>query len=162
MDGYGALRVLLPGAAHDLEEMLLVRVDALVLEEAEEVQNAPVGLPARDESDPLLHAEKRARPEAVVDALELLDHDAAGAHVQVPDLGGALVPVGKPDGLARALQRRPGVRGLVGRDVRRLGGGDGVALGSRVEAPAVAYDQDHGSHGGFLSCGAAADAAEHR
>ena len=105
--------ILLAGAAHDLEEVLLVRVHALVLQQPEQVQAAAVVLPAHCTSRS--HArrlEQVAGAQPVVDALELLHHDAAGAHVQMADLAGALVAVGQPHGFAGAVQDGPGIRVL--------------------------------------------------
>jgi len=141
-----ALGPRLAGAAHDLEEVFLMGVHALVLQQAEQMEAAPAGLPGIHEADPFRRLEELARGEAVVDALELLDDDAAGAHVEVPDLAGALVAGGQADGLAAGVEDRPGILRLVGRDVRRPGGRDRVALRLLVDAPSVADDQSHWSH----------------
>ena len=109
-------RVLRARAAHDLEEVLLVRVHALVLQQAQQVQ--PARALACQSATSRFHCgdlEQRARAQPVVDALQLLDHDAAGAHVEVPHLARPLVAVGQPHGLAGAVQERPGVLCLVAR-----------------------------------------------
>ena len=102
MDDDLARRVLAPGAAHDLEEMLLVGVDALVLEQAEQVEASARALPVGDQALPLGGLEQLPAAEAVVDALEFLDDHAAGAHVQMADLARSLVAFRQADGFAAA------------------------------------------------------------
>ena len=104
MDDDAALRELGARAPHELEEVFLVGVNALVLQKAEEVELRVVLLPVRDEVLPLRALEELARGESVVDALQLLHDDAPGAHVEVADFGGALVAVGEAYGLAAAVQ----------------------------------------------------------
>ena len=141
------LRELGAGPAHELEEVLLVGVHALVLEEAEEVELRVVLLPLRDQVLPLRALEEVARGEPVVDALELLHDDPSRAHVEVPDLGRTLVAVGKADRLAAAVEEAVGIACADLVDDRRLGVVDGIAVVARIDAPAVADDENYRSHG---------------
>ncbi len=61
-------------------------VDALVLEESEEMELAVVLLPIGNDLRPLLALEQIARGKAIVDALQFLDDDTASAHVEMADL----------------------------------------------------------------------------
>ena len=89
------------------------------------------------------HRIRRHRPigRRGVDPRQVLHHDAAGAEVQMPDLGVAHLPVGKPHG-------QPG-RGQGGRRIPlpervehgRRGQRDCVARAVRREPPAVEHDQ---------------------
>ena len=147
MDHDAALGELLAGAAHDLEEVLLVGVDALVLQQAHEVELGVVGLPVGDERLPLRALEELAALEAIVDALELLLHDAARAHVQVAHLGRALVAIGQAHFLARALNAAPRITRAQTVDDGGLGIEDGVAGETGIHPPAVADDQANRAFG---------------
>ena len=135
-----------PRALHQLEKMLLVGVDALVLEKAEEVELGVVRLPLRNEALPLRALEELAGGESVVDALELLHHDAARAHVEVAHLGAALVAVGQAHGLAAAVEQAVRVARPYLVDHRRLGSEHGIPLASRVHSPSIADYQNYWSH----------------
>ena len=69
------------------------------------------------------------------------DDDAAGAEVGVADLGVAHLTGGQPHRFAGGRDGRPGVSGHEAIPVRLVGRGDRVALGIRVDAPAVQDDQ---------------------
>ena len=136
---------------HELEEVLLVGMDALVLKEPEEMELRVVGLPPGDEVLPLRALEELAGREAVVDALQLLDDDAAGAHVEVADLGAALIAVRQADGLAAAVEQAVGIARPDLVDHRGLGAIHGIAVGAGVHTPAVANDEYYWSHLFILS-----------
>ena len=139
-------RKFLARALHQLEEMLLMRMHAFVLQEAEEVECGVVGLPVRNQLLPLQALEEFAGGEAVVDALELLHNDTSRAHVEVAHLGAALIAVGQADGLAAAVQETVRIARADLVDGRRLRRKYAVAVGSGVHTPAVANDQYDGSH----------------
>ena len=139
-------RELAARALHQLEEVFLVGVDALVLQEAEEVEGRVVLLPVRDEVRPLRIVEEAARREAVVDALELLDDDATGAHVEVADFGGTLIPVRQADSLAAAIEQAVRITRAKAIDDRRLGEIGRIALGALVHTPTVTDNQNYRSH----------------
>ena len=141
MDDDAALGELLAGAAHDLEEMLLVGVDALILQQAHQMKLGLVRLPIGDQRLPLRALEQLPALQAVVDALELLLHDAARAHVQVAHLGRALVTIGQTHLLARALNAAPRVTRAQTVDHGGLGAEDGVAGETGIHPPTVADDQ---------------------
>ena len=67
----------------------------------------PVGDGAVDRLGEHGVVEQRAVLDRQVDARELLVDDAAGADVEVPDLGVAHLPLGQPDGEPGARERRP-------------------------------------------------------
>ena len=146
MDDDAALRELGARAPHELEEVFLVGVNALVLQKAEEVELRVVLLPVCDEVLPLRALEELTRGESVVDALQLLHDDAPGAHVEVADFGGALVAVGEAHGLAAAVQEAVRIARPDLVDDGRLRRHHRVPVGTRVHAPAVADDQDNRSH----------------
>ena len=118
----------------------------LVLQEAEEVQQAAVLLPVRDEVLPLRALEKLAAGKSVVDALQLLHDDAARAHVQVAHLARALVAVGQAHGLAAAVQQAVRIARPYLVDDGRLRRRHGIAVVADVHAPPVANDQYNWSH----------------
>ena len=137
---------LLARTLHQLEEMLLVGVNSLVLEKAEEMELRVVLLPVRDEVLPLRALEELARGKPVVDALQLLDDDTPSAHVEVTDLGRPLVAVGKPDRLAAAVEKAVRVARPDLVDDRRLCAINRIAVGAGVDSPAVADDENYWSH----------------
>ena len=138
--------IFLARALHELVEVLLVRVHALVLQQAEEVQQAAVLLPVRDEVLPLRALEELAAGKAVVDALQLLHDDAARAHVQVAHLARALVSVGQADCLAAAVKQAMWIARADLVYDWRLRRRHGIAVVACVHAPAVADDQCNWSH----------------
>ncbi len=101
-------------------------VDALVLEQAQQVQAAAVGLPVIDEALPQVPGPDAAVRQPVVQAFQLLDDDAAGPHVQVADFAGALVAVGQAHGFAGGVQQGPGIFLFVPVDVGGAGRQNGV------------------------------------
>ena len=134
------LRKLLARLAHELEEMLLMRMHAFVLKKPEEMKRGIVRLPVRDECGPFRALEKLAGRKAVIDALQLLNDDASRAHVEVPHLRRALVAVRKADGLAAAIQKAMRILGADAVDVRGFGGCGGVSVLAVVHAPAITDD----------------------
>ena len=84
-----------------------------------------------------------------IDAADVLIDDAAGAEVEMADLGIAHLAAGQPDLGAAGLQQRLRARRHEPVVDRRRGLGDGVVLGFRAVAPAVQYAQHHwpGLHG---------------
>ena len=95
---------------------------------------------------PLRALEEFAGGESVIDSLELLDDDAAGAHIQVAHLGAALVAVRQADGLAAAVEKAVGVASPNLVDNRGLRAIYGIAVGAGIHAPAVADDECNWSH----------------
>ena len=126
--------------------MLLVGVNALVLEKAEEVELRVVLLPLRNHVLPLRALEEVAGRKAVVDALELLDYDPARAHVEMADFGRALVAVGKAHRLAAAVEEAVRIASADLVNDGRLRPVHGIAVLTRVDAPAVADDENNRSH----------------
>ena len=137
---------LLTGAAHQLEKVFLMGVNALVLQKPEEVELRVVLLPVLDEVRPLRGLEEFARRKAVVNALQFLNDDASCPHVEVADFGTALIAVGQPDRLAAAVQQTVRITGANLVDDGRLRTVNGVAVLTGVDAPAVANNQNYGSH----------------
>lgn len=77
----------------------------------------------------------RAILDGVVDAGELLEHDAAGTNVEVADLGVAHLAVGQADVLARGAEGGMRILGVQTVDERRAGSAHGVvgSLGRKAE-----------------------------
>ena len=137
-------------ALHQLEEVLLMGVDALVLEESEEMELRVVLLPVGDEVRPLLALEELAGRESVVDALQLLDDDPARAHVEVADFGRALIAVRQPNRLAAAVEKAVRIPRPNLVDDGRLRPVHRVPLLALVHTPAITNDQNYRSHLSFL------------
>ena len=138
-------------ALHQLEEVLLVGVGALVLQEPKEVELRVVLLPVRDEVLPLGRLEELTRRKTVVNALQLLHDDAPRAHVEVTDLGRALIAVRQPNRLAAAVQQTMRIARADLVDDGRLRLVHRIPLLARVHAPAIANNQNNRSHFLFIS-----------
>jgi hypothetical protein len=147
MDEDRSRGIFLSGPAHDLEEMLLVGVDPLVLEQAEEMEAALALLPVPRQIFPDLSCEEFAGAQPVVDPFEFLDDDPAGPHVEMAHLRRPLIPLRKPHRLAGALQKGPGILRLEPVTVGRFGRQNGISLGVFAVPPSVTNDQAHRSHG---------------
>ena len=119
-----------------------VAVHAAVGDEAQQVQRGASSHRLRERV--LEHAvgEERAILDGLGDAREVLVNDAAGADVQVPDLGVAHLARRQPHGRPRGLKRAVRVRGqqTVERGGTRLA--DGIAGTVRGYSPAV-HDHQH-------------------
>ncbi len=129
------------GARGELEEALempLVRVHAAVREQAHQVERraARLRLPDRLRESRVL--EERPVAQGEVDPKKVLRDHPAGAERQVPDLGVAHHAGRQSDGFAGGLEQRPRILGEPAVVDRRARPGDGVALGRRRMAPAVA------------------------
>jgi hypothetical protein len=134
------------GTLHKFKKMLLMGVDALVLEEAEEMKLRIVLLPVLDEITPLLVLKEIAGGEPVVNALQFLNDDAPGTHIKVPDFGRTLVAVGKTYSLAAAVEKTMGITGTDLIDNGRFGAIDAIAVLALVNTPAVTDDEYYRSH----------------
>jgi hypothetical protein len=130
--------------------MLLMSVDALVLKKAEEMELGIVLLPVLDEITPLLVLKEIAGCEPVVDALQFLNDDAPGAHVEMAHFGRTLVAVGKTDRLAAAVEKTMGITGADLIDNGRFGAIDAIAVLALVNTPAVTDDEYYRSHFVYL------------
>ena len=100
--------------------------------------------------------EERAVLDREVDARELLVDDAAGADVEVTDLGVAHLALGQPDGEPRRAQLGRRALGEEPVEVGRVGGLDGVARRGRGLAEAVHDDEQRGQvlrHSGVVPRG---------
>ena len=138
-------------ALHQLEEVLLVGMDALVLQKAEEMERRVVLLPARNQVRPLLALEEIAGRKTVVDALQLLDDDTASAHVEVADFGRSLIAVWKPHRLAAAVQKAVRIARANLVDDGRLRPVNRIPVLAVVHSPTVTNDQNYRSHFLFFS-----------
>ena len=132
------------GGLEERVEVGLLGVDAAVGDEAAEVQPPVAVLGALEGLLDDLVLRELALAHGLVDAHDVLPHDAAGADVEVADLGVAHEALGQADGERRGVELNV-AGGVLGEAVHDggLGGGDGVALGGRVgrrDAPAVNHD----------------------
>jgi len=126
--------------------MLLMGVDALVLKEAEEMELGIILLPVLDEITPLLVLKEIAGGEPVVDALQFLNDDAPGAHIEVADFRRTLVTVGKTYSLAAAVEKTMGIAGADLIDNGRFGAINAIAVLALVNTPTVTDDEYYRSH----------------
>ena len=118
-----------------------VRMDAAVGDEAEQVHvSAPLARTA-ERRDERLVLEERAVGDRAVDALEVLVEHPAGADRQVPDLRVAHLPRRQPDRLARRGDSRVRILGPQPVEHGRRGELDGVPGTRRRAAPAVEDDE---------------------
>ena len=132
------VRLVLRGHAQQRVEMALVRVDAAVGEQAEEVQAGIRAEAARSQAAVRTGSrEEAAVGDGGVDAGHVHAHDAAGAEVEVADFGVAHLAVGQADEVLAGADEGVGevaqqlvVGGLAGEC-------DGVAVGLGAIAPAV-------------------------
>ena len=80
--------------------------------------------------------------DSIVDARQLLEHNAAGTDVKVTHLGIAHLAVGKAHVLARSAERGVGILLVQAIKEGRLGSGDGVLAIGRCQAAAIHDDQE--------------------
>ena len=151
-----ALQLVFARDAQQGIEMLLVRVDAAVRDQAEQMQLASAfARPLHGLHDGRVFLEF-AGGDGHVDARDVHLHDAAGANVQMAHFAVAHLAVGQADKMFRRANERVGklaqqlvVRGLAGQ-------GDGVVGGFGAIAPSVEDGQneralEHG-HGQIPWC----------
>ena len=89
--------------------------------------------------------EELTRFDRLGDAHDVLRHDAAGAEVEVTDLGVPHLSLGEADVGARRLEEGPGKPRPELVPHRRGGQLDGVPGAAGAEAPAVEHHEDHRS-----------------
>jgi hypothetical protein len=137
----------LTGDLEKSEQMVDVRVDAAVRDEAQQMQaTVPVaGASAgADDGVDLVHL---AKPEGLIDADAILPDDATGADVEMADLAVTHETLGQADGERGCIQLSislgDGVGTGEGRHDGGIGGGDGITLRWRTgagDAPAIDHD----------------------
>ena len=129
------------GQLEQREEVIDVRVDAALRDEAEQVHvAAPLPRPL-ERPDERRVLEDRAVPDGQVDPHQILEQDAARADREVADLGVAHLPGGQADCLTRGGEARVRVRRPEIVEDRRRGQLDGVPGAGWSEAPAVEDDE---------------------
>jgi hypothetical protein len=122
-------------------EVILMRMHAAIADEAEEVQALAFGF--FESVHEHGHGGEFAIANALVDAGEVLIHDATGTEVQVADFAVAHLAVGQADVLtagADGAARVGGVEVVVERGPGEQGGvaiGHGLGFAAGVDAPAV-------------------------
>jgi len=133
--------------AQQREEMIDVRMDAAVADEAQQVQLARTAALHGFEKQRL--AEEFAAGDEPIDARDVHLNDAAGAHIEVADLAIAHLPFGQADVRARSVNQ--GIREFLEQAVviGFAGKRDGVALRLSAVAPAV----EDGENDGFGALG---------
>jgi hypothetical protein len=130
------------GGLEELLQVVNVGVNAAVRDKAHEMQTAGAGLGRLHESNEARVRRESALGDGGVDALEVLEVDAAGADGQVTDLGVAHDTVRQADGEAMRLDGRRQVLLRQRRHPWCLGAKHRVVLGGRRDAPAVDDDQN--------------------
>ena len=125
------------------EEMFVARMHAAIGEQPHDVQRT-ARRPRRIEAcvDDLVLVDG-PRAACAVDARKLLMDDAAGADVQVPDLGVSHLAFGQADRLARRLKARALAREQL-IEKRRVRKRDGVARTCGRKSEAVHDNEAHG------------------
>ncbi len=136
--------LVLRGETQERVEVALVRVDAAVGEQAEEMEGAVVLCGEVDGLEQDGIGVEGAVGDGGVDAGDVHADDAAGAEVEVADLGVAHLAVGQADEVVAGADESVGVvdeelvvDGLAGES-------DGVAVGLGAVAPAVEDGEDDG------------------
>ena len=107
-------------------------------------------LPLGDQVLPLFVFEKIARSKSVVNALQLLDNDAPGTHVEMSYLARSLITVRQANGFAAAIQKAMRIPCADLIDDGSLRPIHRIAVLARIDAPAVANYENHRSHCLFL------------
>jgi hypothetical protein len=108
VDDHLAVRVIGAGARHDFKQVCLVRMNALVLEQPQQMEPAFLLAPGAHQGHPLAAFEERAVAQGVVNALQLLQNNATGAYVQMSDFTRPLVSFRQADCFSGGFQQRPG------------------------------------------------------
>jgi hypothetical protein len=137
MDDYEAPGIFSSCPAHDLKKMLLMCVYSFVLQQTKEVKTALVSFPISHKILPLLHLKKLSGAQPVVDALEFLDNDPPGPHVEVAYFGRTLIAIRKPDRLTGTIQKGPRIVVFVAVDIRSFGCEHSVAFFFLAISPPV-------------------------
>ena len=130
--------------------MFLIRVDAAIAAEAEDVDVGVVLLGVGEGGDEGFVSKENAVADAVGDPHRFLIDDAAGTDVLVPDFGVAHDAGGEADSFAGGLDEDVGVFGheaVVNGVLGEFDGVVGIHFGVGVFAPAVADDEDEGAFG---------------
>ena len=138
-----ALDAALGGHLGERLDVAHVRVHAARAHEAHEVQGLARGLDVVHGLDEDLVLGDGAVLDGVVDAAELLEHDAAGTDVEVAHLGVAHLAVGQAHVLAGGAQRGVRELGVERVEVGVARAGDGVLIVRRGQAAAV-HDDEQG------------------
>ncbi len=127
------------------QQVLVDGVHAAGPEQAHQVQGAAGVLEDGAEVGERLEAEEVAPLDALGDPDQVLGHHAAGAQVQVADLGVPHLPLGEADGEPARLEQ--GARLALPQAVphRRPGQFDRVALAGLAIPPAVQHNERHGT-----------------
>ncbi len=124
--------------------MVLMRMHAAGRNEAEQMRGAFALLQPGDEILERRVLRQRTVFDCRVDARQFLHHHAAGADIQMADLGIAHLSLWQADRLAAGGQegvRRAGPEPV---EVRRLGQGDGIVVPGFIPAETVENDEHHG------------------
>ncbi len=121
-------------------------VDALIAEEAHEVELALILLRTLNGAQERFVLVEAAVPDAPVDLLQGLPDDPAGPHGEVAGLAAPLGALGDADGVAGALEQGPRVVLHVAVVVGGVGEADGVTPGLLAVAPSVPHHEDYPGH----------------
>src|SRR5215211_4028482 len=141
MDPGAVLHAAPAGKLEQRLEVVEVRVDAALRDEAEQVDVRLAPARPLEGGDQRLVAEEGAVADGGVQALQVLEENPPGADRQVPDFGVAHLAGRQPDGLAGG--REPRVRVLAPEAVehRRPCELDRIARARRCAAPAIEDDE---------------------
>jgi len=139
-----------PRGLQQAEQVLLRRVHAARADQAHQVQRPSILACRVHRRDQHRVVDQLVPLDGAIDAYQVLVDDPPRADVGVTDLRVSHLPLGEPDGEARAQQL--GARHLPREavEVRRAGQKDGVVLALGADAPAVEDRQEDavlGSHG---------------
>ena len=125
--------------------MVLMRMHAAGRHQAHQVAGAAVRLEARDQILQRRLLRDLAARDRVADARQVLHHDAAGADVEMADLGIAHLPVRQADVLAGGVQQRVRAERPEPVEIGRARLLDGVVGDVLAPTPAVQDRQHHGT-----------------
>ena len=122
-------------------QVLEMRVDAALRDEAEQMHGAPALLRALERGHQRRVLEERSVADGGVHALQVLEEDPARPDRQVPDLGVAHLTGREADGLTGCGERRVWELAPEAVEDRRARQLDGVAGTGRSAAPAIENDE---------------------
>ncbi len=128
--------------------VILMRMHAARRQQAKEMRGAAALFQLGDKAGERLVLGQRTAGDRLVDARQILHHDAPGAEIHVPDLGVAHLAAGQADERLARLEQCVRTIAQETMPVRRLRQGDGIVGALAAMAPAIEDTQHNGPRAG--------------